>query len=267
MVVEPTPFQGRAISGEGADKITRARAYLRKIPGAVSGQEGHKETFIAALKVVRGFDLTDDEAAMVLGEWNQTCRPPWSEKELKHKIEDAQKAKGKRGNLLNDPERNGTHAKPQRDPAARIIYRASEVTPRKVEWLWPGRIPLGKLTTFAGVGGLGKTFVLCDIAARVSRGIAWPDGAAMTEKSIGQVVFVSGEDDPDDTLVPRLIELGADLTRVVFVKNEVQDYYTLADLETLDLAVAQATGDGPPVRRPPTSAAWTATTTPNSAGC
>lgn len=127
-------------------------------------------------------------------------------------------------------------------PDGTIIVRASEVTPRKVEWLWPGRIPLGKLTTFAGVGGLGKTFVLCDISARVSRGDCWPDSDGECVPR-GQVLFVSGEDDPDDTLVPRMIELGADLERIVFLKTEVQDRFTLADLPTLDKALEQM-GEG-----------------------
>lgn len=130
-------------------------------------------------------------------------------------------------------------------PGDRIIYYANEVTPRKVEWLWAGRIPLGKLTTFAGIGGLGKTFVLCDITARVTKGLPWPDGAAINEENVGKVVFVSGEDDPDDTLVPRLMQLGANLDRVVFIKTEVQDQFTLADIDTLDAVIEQA---GPVVR-------------------
>lgn len=120
-----------------------------------------------------------------------------------------------------------------------IIVRASTITPRSVEWLWPGRIPLGKLTTFAGVGGLGKTFVLCDITARITRGDCWPDSTGECAEP-GQVLFISGEDDPDDTLVPRLIEMQADLNRVVFLRTEVQDHFTLADLKTLDKAIEQA---------------------------
>jgi putative DNA primase/helicase len=126
----------------------------------------------------------------------------------------------------------------------RLIVRASEIIPRKVEYLWPGRIPLGKLTTFAGRGGLGKTFVLCDIAARVSRGDEWPDSGGECAEC-GQVLFISGEDEPDDTLVPRLIEMGADLERIVFLTTECQDRFTLADLPTLDAALEQM---GPNVR-------------------
>jgi putative DNA primase/helicase len=137
-------------------------------------------------------------------------------------------------------------------PGEQIIYRASSVKPRKVEWLWPARIPLGKLTTFAGVGGLGKTFTLCDIASRVTNGGPLPDDHTRHFER-GQVLFVSGEDDPEDTLVPRLIEMGADLNAVIFLKTAVQDAFTLHDLKTLDLAVHQAGGVRMVVIDPPTS--------------
>ena len=123
-----------------------------------------------------------------------------------------------------------------------IIYWASTVKPRLVEWLWPGRIPLGKLTTFAGVGGLGKTFVLCDMTARITKGMEWPNASGECAK-VGKVLFISGEDDPDDTLVPRMIEMGADLSKVAFLKTEVQDRFTMADLTTLEKALDHM-GDG-----------------------
>lgn len=145
-----------------------------------------------------------------------------------------------------EPGTNGTAPGTRPVPALPdvIIVRASEVTPKKVRWLWPWRIPLGKLTTFAGIGGLGKTFVLCDIAARVSRGLAWPEkGASACEP--GEVLFISGEDDPDDTLVPRMISSGADLNRIAFLKAEVCDAFTLRALEILTRAASQV---GPSTR-------------------
>lgn len=132
----------------------------------------------------------------------------------------------------------GTNGKA--DPGGEpITIRASSITPKAVRWLWPGRVPLGKLTTFAGIGGLGKTFVLLDMAARVTLGAPWPDGSASLD---GEVLFISGEDDPDDTLVPRLIELGADLHRVRFLRTKVADQFTLADLDTLEKAACECEG-------------------------
>ena len=46
----------------------------------------------------------------------------------------------------------------------------ADVTPRAVRWLWPDRIPLGKLTLIAGEPGQGKSFLTMDLAARVTTG-------------------------------------------------------------------------------------------------
>jgi hypothetical protein len=149
-------------------------------------------------------------------------------------------------------DRNGQAKQAPVDPSEKLIIRASEVVPRKVEWLWPSRIPRGKLTTFAGIGGLGKTFVLLDIAARVSRGSEWPDKSGIAKR--GQVLYVSGEDEPEDTLVPRLIEMNADLTRIAFFRPVVLGVFTLRHLPTLDAAIHQI-GEGVSfvVIDPPTS--------------
>lgn len=71
------------------ERIRRARKYLATIAGAISGNDGHNQTFKAARHAVWGFDLDPDSAFAVLSEWNLKCQPEWSEKELWHKIEDA----------------------------------------------------------------------------------------------------------------------------------------------------------------------------------
>lgn len=138
------------------------------------------------------------------------------------------------------------------DPKTPLIVWAKDIKPKKVEWLWPGRIPVGKMTTFAGHGGLGKTFVLCDIAARVTRGAEWPFcGGECAEQ--GKVLFISGEDDEDDTLVPRLIECEADLSKVAFLSPESHDHFSLAALELLSRVLDQMHGVKFVVIDPPTS--------------
>lgn len=139
----------------------------------------------------------------------------------------------------------------QTNDTSPVTIRASSITPRAIEWLWPDRVPLGKLTTFAGHGGLGKTFVLLDMTARVTTGTPWPDGAAGAAPA--PVLFISGEDDPSDTLVPRLIELKADLDRVLFLKSKCLEKFTLADLDTLNKALTQNDGVRLAVIDPPTA--------------
>ncbi len=80
----------------------RVRAYLAKIPPAVSGQGGSRVTFHAACVLVRDFGLSPADAYPLLVEYSDRCQPPWSEAELRHKLDDAAKAGGTRGRLLSD---------------------------------------------------------------------------------------------------------------------------------------------------------------------
>lgn len=86
------------------------------------------------------------------------------------------------------------------------------ITPKRISWLWPNRIPLGKYTEWIGYPGVGKTVVLCDIMARVSAGLPCPDSNA--SMGPGGVVFMTAEDDPADTIRPRLDAAGADCSRI-----------------------------------------------------
>ena len=71
----------------------RARRYIGKMDAAVSGQGGHLATFAVARKLVQDFGLTDHESWSLLLEYNQRCKPAWSEKELRHKLESAKSAR------------------------------------------------------------------------------------------------------------------------------------------------------------------------------
>lgn len=85
----------------------RALLYLDKKEPAISGSQGHMTAWDAALKTVAGFDLDEDSALEVLAPWNARCVPPWSEKELRHKVRDASKARAERGFLLTKGGWNG----------------------------------------------------------------------------------------------------------------------------------------------------------------
>lgn len=85
-------------------RVTRARKYLEKIPGAVSGDGGHTQTFNAVAHVMYGFDLDADTTySVIANDYNPRCDPPWSEKQLRHKIDScAKQCKRERGYLLRD---------------------------------------------------------------------------------------------------------------------------------------------------------------------
>ncbi len=107
---------------------------------------------------------------------------------------------------------------PQAQAAARSDRRreivttpANDVEPETVEWLWPGRFAIGTLGLVLGDPDNGKSLLTLDMAARVSRGRAWPDGAPCPA---GQVLLVTCEDSAAQTIRPRLEAAGADLERV-----------------------------------------------------
>ncbi len=97
------------------------------------------------------------------------------------------------------------------EPGIPGLVRLASVKPEQVEWLWPGRLPLGKVSILDGDPGLGKSTVTLDLAARVTTGQPLPDGSA---GRLGGVVLTSAEDGLADTIVPRLQAAGADLERV-----------------------------------------------------
>jgi hypothetical protein len=83
------PVAAAALAAPRDERLRRARAYARALEPAVSGQHGHDMTFRVAVRVGRGFALSEDEALSVLAEWNLTCQPPWSERDLRRKVRQA----------------------------------------------------------------------------------------------------------------------------------------------------------------------------------
>lgn len=77
---------------ERSTAYERARRYLATMPPAVSGSGGHAATFKAALALVRGFCLSEADALELLAnEYNPRCEPPWTDRELQHKVASAAK--------------------------------------------------------------------------------------------------------------------------------------------------------------------------------
>lgn len=116
-----------------------------------------------------------------------------------------------------------------------VLVQASRLTPAPVNWLWRDWLALGKFHVLAGAPGQGKTTIALALAATVSSGGGWPDGSSCAPAN---VLIWSGEDDPADTLLPRLLAMGADTSRVYFVEGtrlggKVQPFDPARDLVQL----------------------------------
>ena len=147
---------------------------------------------------------------------------------------------------------------PRHPPGTRsvaVTTRMSEIQPRGISWLWPGRLALGKLSLVVGDPGQSKSTLIAAMAAHVSTGRAWPDG---TPCPLGSVVLASAEDDPEDTIRPRLDAAGADASRVHLLDHVIagdgrREPFGLRHVDELD-ALLTSLGDAVMVSIDPISA-------------
>ncbi|QDT17097.1 AAA family ATPase [Alienimonas californiensis] len=130
-----------------------------------------------------------------------------------------------------------------------------DVPRRPVRWLWPDRLAVGKLNLLAGEPDRGKSFLTCDLAARVTRGLPWPDGRG--HAPLGTALMLNAEDAADDTLGPRFDAAGGDPSRLA-VLEAVRDpgrpertFDLSRDLPRLDAALDRLAALHPDGTAPP----------------
>lgn len=128
-----------------------------------------------------------------------------------------------------------------------VLVTLADVEPQEVDWLWQNRIPVGRITLLVGAPGTGKSFLTCDLAARVSMGLSFPDGSPCV---VGDIILLSGEDDPADTIRPRLDAHGANVDRVHILtgrrrtgdQDDRELSISLQDLDAIELALQKQPG-------------------------
>lgn len=130
-------------------------------------------------------------------------------------------------------------------PVGPRVVTLATVASERVDWLWPGRLPLGKTVVLDGDPSLGKSTLSLDFAARLSTGKSWPDG---TPCDVGDTVLLSAEDGLADTIRPRLEAAGADctkvhaLTEITYVDGEGRQRsrpVTLGDIEVIEAVIRE----------------------------
>ncbi len=116
------------------------------------------------------------------------------------------------------------------------LITLSTVAAEHVSWLWPARLPAGKLVVLDGDPAVGKSTLSVDLAARLSTGTSWPDGAPCPT---GDVIVLSAEDGLADTIRPRLDAAGADPARV-HALTEVRYFDAEGTLSSRSVTLADA---------------------------
>lgn len=174
-----------------ADLADRIRAYLHRVPAAVSGKGGHNATFYMAGRLVRGWGLSPDEALPFAAEWNQRCDPPWSEADLYRKLVEADKQPGIRGELrASSLDEYATPPPQASDPAPPL-----NTSPGRLRNFELVEVQAGE-TMRPVTQGLSMQEVLRQLRERTG---GWP-------KSCGGILFV-----PDGGSAVRWIKAAADL--------------------------------------------------------
>lgn len=110
----------------------RARKYIAALPPAVEGHGGHNATFRVAAILTKGFALGLQDALKLFLEWNELCKPPWSETDLLHKLRDAYSTPGPVGYLL-DAKHRPTVAPPSEQTKMELDAQANIAARQQAE--------------------------------------------------------------------------------------------------------------------------------------
>ena len=115
------------------------------------------------------------------------------------------------------------------EPNLKLI-NMEQVETEKIDWLLYPFIPFGKVTIVQGDPGEGKTTMVLQIIAKLTKGEAvLPSGSdepALEEKTMAlepvNVIYQTAEDGLGDTIKPRFLSAGADCSRVMVIDDNDQ---------------------------------------------
>ena len=108
-----------------------------------------------------------------------------------------------------------------------LLTLYSDIQAKPVQWLWRPYIPFGKVTLLQGDPNDGKSTMMMNIVAELSKGGTMPDGTALGRPQ--KIIYQCSEDDAEDTIKPRLDAYGADCRNIAFINEEVYSGLTIDD--------------------------------------
>ncbi len=197
-----------------------------KVPDVIP--EGHRDELMFKLACkYQAMGMSDSEmlAALTVAN-NERCQPPLTEKEIKKKVEQAQKYK--KGEVVNI-EGDAVAQRKSYNKTGRKIEESiteedlnlptlAEFEELEKEWLIPGYIPKGCVTLLCSDGGIGKTTIWCDTVASFTTGRSTIFDKALSVPfqtgNTRSVMYFSKEDSTEEILKKKLREAGADQTKI-----------------------------------------------------
>lgn len=148
------------------------------------------------------------------------CKPPFSAADAKRKVKSAfeRPLKAKIGEVI--------------DPSIPMSFKMSDVLEEEMVWLWRNYIPSESITLISGDPNAGKSWWATDMACKVSRGGAWPDGAPGNDPK--NVYYMTYEDSLTKHLKKRIRMLGGDGRKIIAYNSKHPIYLTLSTPEGLE---------------------------------
>ena len=217
-VVSTAPPASKAAGEEHHDAADQDHSWEAQIAGVISGENYHRALVVLAGKVLKGGMADSTAVNMLRGLMNSSTAPHddrWQARydDIPRAVSTARDKLGPSTHKAQDPKEG--------DPGVLQSARASTFTMTAIQWFWPDRYAIGKLGLLVGLPDEGKGQIFADMAATATKGGAWPCNEGHAPKC--NVVMLGAEDDPSDTVVPRLVAAGADLDAIEIismVRNE-----------------------------------------------
>lgn len=127
---------------------------------------------------------------------------------------------------------NGKY-RPAKKPREMVsLVCLADIEEESVNWLYCPYVPRGKVTLCAAYPGVGKTYLLCYMAACVTNGKQFFNLVPFEGNLPQNVVYLTAEDGIGDTIKKRMRECGADMDRVfVVVDNKTQLMFDSPEIE------------------------------------
>lgn len=124
--------------------------------------------------------------------------------------------------------------------AASLLIRGDQAVLKPTRYLMYPHVPIGYLTLWCGLPGMGKSYSTMMLAALLSRGKVMPVcDPERSELGTGRTLVFSADDTGDSVSIPRFIACGGDPKSILCYRQDMQRI-TTADLDLIREVVKEA---------------------------